>query len=247
MLAAKRVTGGKLGQLHGELSSVLSELVRPQAVVEQSDEMLDWTSALPGTTVRFGAKPATRASTVGFWNERDQRGQRVLFRFDDANDIVPLWVSWSEEWVKSPPVAGARRPLATLDFVGMSLCCYAGLKEKTQLIRADWDNQEKRGREAAQPHWHIDRNLIDLPAWSQHPQPMESEALQELPPEGVPLLSPEPGLWSLQRLHLGMGGWSHPGASFACWQHQLDLSAAPHWLRRVLEHCRKELPQVTSA
>jgi hypothetical protein len=212
--------------------------------VHSVGEALDWRGALAGTKVFFVAKPAANNAMVEFLEDSS-----IAFGISEPGALVPLWVSWGEEWVKAASTQRRRRTEPTLDLVGVSLCFYAGnaAKKKTQILRAEWDNTFQRGNNAAQPHWHIDPNLIDFPSWKSEQPPQAPEGLEELPATETPLIPVEPGFWELQRLHLGMGGWRHHADSPQCWQHKLELELVAAWLQRVLVYCKNELPRVTIA
>jgi len=105
----------------------------------------------------------------------------------------------------------------------------------------EW-NPSHRGRDSAQPHWHIDPKIIDLPSWGF--EQSNKGGLQELSdPEGE-LVAPGLKFWSLRRLHLGMAGWTHRQDHPQCWQHKLDLDIIAEWLKRVLAYCKRELPRI---
>lgn len=242
MATAHQVTEGQLEQFHCAVASGFREVLNLKVLVRQVDETLDRKGALVGTRVFFAAKPAAGETMVDLLRDRS-----FAFGFSAPGALVPLWVSWGEQWVKASAVIGPRRAEPMLDLVGVSICFYAGnaARQKTQILRAEWDNPLQRGNNAAQPHWHIDPNLIDLPSWKSEQPPQAPQGLEELPSSGTPLIPLEPGFWGLQRLHLGMGGWKHHADNPQCWQHKLELNTIAAWLNRVLLYCSNELPRVT--
>jgi hypothetical protein len=250
MANAEQVTEGQLAQFHVAVEKAFSDAFAISLQIDSSNEGFDWQSALPTSKVFFAAKPTRKSLIVESRNE-ERGGQKFLFGFSEPGAIVPLWVSWSEEWIKTKVASRGRQPIPMLDLIGVSVGFYAGYanKEKTQILRAEWDNPKARGNEAAQPHWHIDPNLIDLPSWSRE-QPIQratANGLEELSAAEGTLVTLDPGFWSLQRLHLGMAGWKHRNDSPECWQHKLELDIIAEWLGRVLVYCKTELPRVTIA
>jgi len=248
MANAEQVTEGQLAQFHVDVEKAFSDAFAISLQIDSSNEGFDWKSALPTSKVFFAAKPTRKSLVVESSNEK-RGGQKFLFGFSKPDAIVPLWVSWSEEWVKTSIPSTRRKPAPMLDLTGVSIGFYAGYAniEKTQILRSEWDNPKARGNEAAQPHWHIDPNLIDLPSWGRE-QPVSSVAadgLEELSVAEGTLVPLDPAFWSLQRLHLGMAGWRHRQESPQCWQHKLELEIITEWLGRVLVYCKTELPRVT--
>ena len=241
MGTSQQVTEGQLDQFHVAVADAFRDGLGIKLAVQPFDDCVDWKSALPSTEVFFTAKPATSEKMIEFLQDRS-----LAFGFNCPGALVPLWVSWGEKWVKAPAARNRRRPGPSLDLIGVSICFYAGntAKQKTQILRAEWDNPSQRGANAAQPHWHIDPDLIDLPSWSPEQKLEAPESLEELPIAERSLVSIEPGFWGLQRLHLGMAGWTHHTDSPKCWQHKIELNAISEWLKRVLIYCRSELPRV---
>lgn len=235
MANAEQVTEGQLAQFHVAVEKAFSDAFALNLKIKPFDEKFDWKPALPTAKVFFAAKPASANLIVEYRNE-GRGGQKVLFNFTAPDANIPLWVSWSEEWIKSGDVSSRRKTQPMLDLIGVSLGFFAGNanKEKIQILRAEWDNPKARGNEAAQPHWHVDPNLID---WNQDllVQSSDSGGLEELTVPGETLVSIDPGSWSLQRLHLGMAGWKHQQESPQCWQHKLELGTLSDWLKRVLK------------
>ncbi len=242
MASVEKVTELELGQFHSAVEVAFSEGLKVPVSIRRVDETLDWIGALPKTPVFFAARPADNRAKAEVLPDRS-----MGFEFTDGTAHIPLWVSWREEWVKAIPARGRRRPAPTLHLVGVSTCFYVGntARQKTQILRAEWDNPAHRGNNAAQPHWHVDPDLIDLPSWSPEPRFEMPHGLTELPASEGPQLSPETCFWRVRRLHLGMAGWTHHTDSPQCWQHTIQLSVITGWLKRVLLYCGRELPRVT--
>lgn len=240
-----------LSKFHTRIAEVFTAAVKvPSKIVIQSSTD-DWEKSLPGTVVFFEMRPKvqnavfeTLAGEIG--------GLKILFPFGSDAGTYPSWVAWSEEWKKRPtdtqPKGRSSRP--KLDLIGVSLTFYAGneWQQKTQVVRAEWDNPTKRGTKAAQPHWHIDSNLFDVQSWGALLPPMPT-GLEELPPYIPGVEEVQPGFWSMQKLHFGMSGWLHAEAAPQCWQTPLgknNLDEIVVWAGRVLEYCRSELAKLTA-
>lgn len=242
MPSAEQVTEGQLGQFHADIAAAFDTGLNLDLTIRQVDETLDWKAALVSTRVFFAAKPSTNSARVEF-----QDNGKIAFSINQRDDAsLLLWVSWGEQWVKS---TGRQRGRTgpTLDLVGVSICFLAGNapKKRTQILRAEWDNPNRRGNDAAQPHWHIDPSLMDLPFCRAEGRAQVTGDLEELTAQENSFRELEPGFVGLKRLHLGMAGWKNRGDSPVCWQHRLELEYIADWLGRVLVYCKKELPRIT--
>jgi len=240
MANAEQILEEEINRFHTLVGESFLTSLQLKLQVKQVAEQLNWKAALPGTTVFYTAKPVVKAAPIEF------NDNQPLFCFSEPNIKVPLWVSWGEEWKKSQAVRSRGATKATLDLVGVSLSFHVGnsRQQKTQILRAEWDNPNRRGNKSAQPHWHIDPNIIDLPSWGFEQSNQVKEGLQELSPLENEPVSPGLNFWSLRRLHLGMAGWTHRHDDPQCWQHRLDLDNIAEWLKRVLAYCKNELPKI---
>src|ERR1017187_6349167 len=146
MAATQQVTEAQLGQFHTAIAVAFREGLELSIIVQQVDETLDWQGALAGTPVFFTAKPAASRALVEFLQDRS-----MAFGFSGPGALVPLWASWGEEWATASSVRGRRKAEPALDLVGVSICLYAGnaARQKTQILRAEWDSPLQRGNNAA--------------------------------------------------------------------------------------------------
>lgn len=121
-------------------------------------------------------------------------------------EVVPLtaastvWVSWFEHWRKLPTEAFALVTAKWMVFWGE-----IGDEEKVQIVRAEWDQTtflENSNSPAAQPHWHVDRDL-ELAEMASN-----TSALEPIGP-GISRRV------TIQDVHLAMGGWSNEVATAA--------------------------------
>jgi hypothetical protein len=238
MPGVEKVNSSKLSNFHGSIEAAFRSCLDLHLRIVPKNEHFDWEAALPGTIVFFEAKPSSSLIEAQHLADRT-----IVFLFAELPNGVPLYVAWGEQWVKNPTRGTDREP--SLALVGVSAQFYIGStpRIKTQLIRAEWDNPMRRGNDAAQPHWHIDPNVIDIPFWA----PSHSTGSEQL--EELPATSNEdmggPSFWAAQRLHLGMGGWLHFSDNPRCWQHAIEPASITIWLERVLTYCKVELPRVT--
>lgn len=116
-------------------------------------------------------------------------------------EVVPLttaptvWVSWFEHWRKMPTGDFALVTAKWMVFWGE-----VGDEEKVQIVRAEWDQTtflENSNSPAAQPHWHVDRDLELTEA---------TASTLELEEIGGGYVSRRV---TIQDVHLAMGGWSN--------------------------------------
>jgi len=168
---------------------------------------------------------------------------------EQAEDLQECaWAGWSELWL------GTGRRVFALDGVQWSFYWGNPGRPKRLLFRAGWVAADLRAAKAPQPHWHFDSRTV----W-ETTIPVDTEASLEVvevrlecPPEGGPSYgeAPPSGVpalleYDLSGLHLGMGGWDHPGEHPACWQwspHSVD--ALVEWAARTLCLARAEFDRL---
>jgi hypothetical protein len=241
-----------LSQLHSKIAGVFSAQVGFKSKIVLAPELTDWETSVATTRVHFEMYPSENTVVIERFRG-DVGGEKTIFPFARAGASVPLWVSWSEAWVKRASDNKIYKGRPFLELIGFSLAFYAGneWRQKTQLLRAEWDDPANRGPLSAQPHWHIDPKLLDLPSW----EPIAVQfptvgALEELPMEPLSPTQPiDPGFWSLEKLHLGMAGWVHTNSVPSCWQQKMippKLQDISIWLGKVMAYCAAELPKLTA-
>jgi len=163
------------------------------------------------------------------------------------------WVGWYEEWRRQGAKGG------TFDLVGASMTFFWGYinRERTELLRAEWDTEHRGGGiTAAQPHWHVDSDIVLLHAESVRAhldsESDTEEALMELEMEEVSALEevnkqPPRAKLSLSPMHLGMGGWSHGKANPGRWQCKVrdnDITAFVDWAHVTLDYVIQEIGRI---
>ncbi|MGH2549788.1 MAG: hypothetical protein ACRDHN_10385, partial [Thermomicrobiales bacterium] len=140
------------------------------------------------------------------------------------------WLAWREEWDVSGP--------QQFDLVGASLIIFYGqrYRERTQVLRCEWDMPEKRGKNAGQPHWHID--LL-------HSSVGGEFAEITLGSPDVSII-PDLPIYSLGEMHLAMGGCFNKGGAPESWHADRgeDYANVPTWAERILKYVKGELEYV---
>lgn len=175
------------------------------------------------------------------------------------------WITWSDTWVKRTP--------ELFDFIGLSIGFYSGPASsdrdvRWKIVRAEWDDPRSRGEESAQPHWHVDPDVLDrkkslraltgdfasTPARDAADGPIESLATANPMLPLTPILPPldaesAEATLSMKHLHLGMSGWFYgrdkmPGS---CWQHPLTdakLDNCIDWIEHTLDYMTVEMEKL---
>ena len=238
-------TRGQLARFHLEAAEAFCGYVKQKLEIRPRGGAGGWEDVLIGKHIFFELVPSDGGPNFEIMHTA--HGDDVLLPFPAQNFTdTPIWTAWSEEWVKAESLGKKR---STWELVGFSLRFAVGSsgKQKTQLLRAEWDNPSQRGGLSAQPHWHVDPSLLDVGFWS--PEPPASEgSLEELPVGSVTIdsLGAEPNrtaFWSISELHLGMAGWTAALESPKCWQLLVDfedLAKSIEWLTKVLSYASTE-------
>jgi len=232
------VKASELEAFHKAVCSVLQKTLSHQ--VEMKPTINGWKSLMASTDARVSFQMYPKRSEFHETAENDLGHRCPVLPFPNISKVFPTWIFCWDEWIKSD--------VDQYDLIAFSICFFGGGgQKKTQLLRAEWANPARQGSLAAQPHWHIDPNLLDLDFWNGKPSEVAkiettNMPLQELPIPGGNLVTP--AFWSLQKLHLGMGGWHHGVNSPTCWQHPLDFSDRNEllkWLSKTLVYVSSEI------
>lgn len=240
-----------LENFHSSVAIAFSKAVKVSSKIHMLGEITDWESAVAGTKVYFEMRPSKEVGPLETF-VGDRGGQRILYLLSEEGSPVSTWSSWSEEWCKKATDPKERKPKPALDLIGFSLAFYVGNQwgQKTQVIRAEWDDPTRRGPDAAQPHWHIDPKLLDVPSWEESPfADVASEEAGDLNADEITENLSAPGFWSLKKLHLGMAGWSHANEPPRCWQHDIgvpQLKEIAGWVSKVIAYCKREMEKVAA-
>lgn len=235
--------------LHRNLGSRVSQCLGYQVSVSAAEA--GWKRAAQGAIVVFEL-----FSPV--YTDRAERCRghycHVVPVFQNLQYEPTAWTSWHEEWMS--------RGDGDLGFVAAAWTYYWGTyaRDKTQLFRAEWDTLDRPRGQAAQPHWHIDRKLLEIvsPALAaREGGASEQGALVELETDrsvdaleelgaGLPSLSSEAlQELDLAHLHLGMGGWDHPGTTPDCWRRSVrTANDIVDWADNALRLSMSELTRL---
>lgn len=214
-------TSANVERYHSKLLSKLNEETGLNLVLANRDSR--WRNASKNTRFVFDVLSAVYSSPA----KRRRGGTCLAFPLDINPDLLEeqLWASWHEDWKCS-----AR---SEFDLVGAGWTFFWGvdgrLNETQQILRAEWDQPLYRGVNVAQPHWHIDTDLmvgyvsppcsqtgLDRPGLEELPQGTPGTLIEITAPEGIQEIS-------ISGMHLGMAGWGHHDHHPKCWQ---MLSAA---------------------
>jgi hypothetical protein len=208
-------------------------------------------------------KKATRASRIAFdmfcdgipsTAERKRGGRCPVFPVTpDASALIDqVWASWHEEWQCEKK--------GDFDLVGVGWTFFWGvdgrLSRETEIVRAEWDHVKHRGGFAAQPHWHIDTEMMVGFTRPRSTQPSVNEPadLVELPrPESDGLVEIGESLEiqgiDVSGMHFGMGGWEHHDTHPRCWQSALttELTELVLWAERSLRSARDQFQELKAS
>lgn len=121
----------------------------------------EWYKVRDGCGVEFELIPVdTVESEVARRMRREDSKPHRVFVFPlctrSSSCVGTFWVSWHETWLKQDSTDYVLLNAGWTLFEGLP-----GNQEKTQVLRADWDQLEHRGsKRAGQPHWHFDHELF---------------------------------------------------------------------------------------
>lgn len=227
---------GDIQAYHNRLAREVSQVLKVAANFRPCPA--SWSKVQMGTEIRFELVAREFAA-----NETAMRtAQRVsVFPLTRAPalDMATFWVSWDELWEKR------EGPEYHLLGAGWTLFKgFWGVSQKTQVLRAEWDQLPDRGsKDAGQPHWHVDQPLYGPKAGEREIRPGLVEAPVETLARGWG--QDESESESLNRFHLAMGTWDgskgHPG----CWQrsYEQDCRKLEDWCVKTLKYLRDEIKQ----
>ena len=183
--------------------------------------------------------------------ERDLGGRVFVFRLlKQPDEKSTLWAGWYEQW----KAAGNEK----FNLVGLSWTFYWGAlyRPMKAILRAEWDSLQYRSPHAAQPHWHIDPDLL-VDSYQRIPMQTSSDGgdddLIELPAEELGLIEiTEPtGIQelSLKGMHLAMGGWNHANTHPGCWRLALPgtWNEISKWTERTITYAKEQFQREFSS
>jgi hypothetical protein len=240
-----------IGSLHANITTIVRGFAEAPLRLMSPSHPKGWGSVEAGTDISFELDvtqdDAWEPGSPGASYERIERdlgGRVFVFRLLQQPPEEPtLWAGWYEQW----RATGGEK----FNLVGLSWTFYWGVlyRPRKAILRAEWDSLQYRSPRAAQPHWHVDPDLLvdsyrRVPATE--PQYLAGSDLIELPVEDtglVEILDPT-GLQelSLQGMHLAMGGWQHADSHPGCWRYALPAkwSEITNWAERTLTYAKEQ-------
>jgi len=226
--------------LHRRIAKRIRNILGHRIQIIPAGRLTNWERAASHTIIRFYIVVTDDIGKQDFVL-RDRGGRCPVFivkQFTDQNRGV--WAGWNEEWVSE---SGAEFGL-----IGASWTFFWGIEgqeQKAQILRAEWDQIERRGGIAPQPHWHVDSELVTpLPikyvaTYDIGETPVELEELPvQIDQNGLEEIVTIEGLQGIDisGMHLGMSGWQNAEKHPACWQSQIgnEWDELVIWAERVL-------------
>ena len=247
---------GDIKTLHETLEKRLRNLTRMQFSIRSHDP--DWEQAVKRSTTTFGISFDMFCRGHTEFGQRKRGGRCPVFPLgqDPLSFEDQAWAGWHEEWYCNG------RNVLDLIAVGWTFFWGIGgrLGREQEVLRAEWDQlpdaidqSHRRGGFAAQPHWHLDTDV--MPGYS---RPVSSQSrvddsgvLEELPFDVESALEEIGDSIGIQQLdlsgmHLGMGGWENHEDHPRCWQKQVseDWGELALWAERTLESARDQFREL---
>lgn len=227
---------GKIAACHNNVATELSGIL--DVAAEFRPWPTNWSKVKIGTEIGFDLVPCQPAD-----NDTTLRTTRRVSVFpltrEPAGDVDMFWVSWDELWQKREGPAYHLLGAGWTLFKG-----FWGVPQKTQVLRAEWDQLPDKGsKDAGQPHWHVDQPLYGRKAGEREIRPGLVEAPVEMLARGWGQDEAEAASESLKRFHLAMGTWDdskdHPG----CWQrsYEQDCRKLEDWCVKTLKYLKDQV------
>ena len=228
---------GEIGPYHNgvaeDVKTVIGERVSFYTPLEAN-----WHKVRDGSEVEFELVPVDRLrpEPAKRMRRKDGQGRRVcvfpLFTVSNSR-LTMFWVSWHETWLKENPTKYVLLNAGWTLFEGL-----AGTQDKTQVLRADWDQLEHRGsKRAGQPHWHFDHELFIRA----EPDKVEvAPGLVEVSTEDAFAMA---GRASVGYVHLAMGAWNKDLDHPECWQrtYEDDCQQLRDWCVKTLRYVKEQV------
>ncbi len=226
--------------LHRRITKRIRNILGHRIQIIPAGKLTNWERAASHTIIRFYIVVTDDIGKQDFVL-RDRGGRCPVFmvkQFTDQNRGV--WAGWNEEWVSESGGEFGLIAASWTFFWGIE-----GQEQKAQILRAEWDQIERRGGIAPQPHWHVDSELTipllinRITTYDIDETPVE---LEELPVQsdqnGLEEIVTIGGLQDIDisGMHLGMSGWQNAKEHPACWQSQIgnEWNELVIWAERVL-------------
>jgi len=235
-----KIRAGEIDGFHAELEKGVKAVLGARVKIRTN---ISWTSSnfrgdfpfeLWSThPVEFALSRGRKVSVVALPRSDDGQNHRPDL---GTSPSLRAWVTWHEEWRKNPDDSFSLLTAAWTVFWGIQ-----GDGNKMQVLRAEWD---QKNDVPANPHWHVDPTLQVSPLPGE--PPLILQALKPVSPSAGAAMAGE-GL-TIDRSHLGMGGWEHQSPN-PSWRHPSLHNTEPLclWAVRTLEHLSSQCKDWRSA
>jgi hypothetical protein len=199
----------------------------------------EWERAPEGEPIDFELFPRNPADgETAFRGRRRQRVSVVPLLPSEADAETSYWVSWYEQW----------RRLSQPGFALLtaSWTVYRGIRahpDKTQLVRADWDqlSYKDASKDAGQPHWHFDQPVAVSIAFPSTPPTSTLREVQPLYVNSLTSGQAASGEATIGHVHLAMGTWNGNQCHPRCWQREARTCREIYdWAIRTLEYLQAQ-------
>lgn len=228
---------GKIGPYHNNVASDVEKIIGEGVTFYPSSDQ-GWDRVCGGPQVEFELVPQdpVRSERAMRMRGKDSRIRRVsVFPLCTHSNsrVGTFWVSWYEAWRKQDSSNFILLNAAWTLFKGLP-----GDQDKTQVLRAEWDQLPHRGsKRAGHPHWHFDHDLFI----SAEPGKIKVK------PDLVEISSDEPFAmkrWtSVGFIHLAMGTWNQGKNHPECWQRTCedDCRQLRDWCVKTLLYLKEQI------
>ena len=145
----------EIKDLHIRITKRIRNILGHRIQIIPAGGLTNWERAASHTIIRFYIVVTDDSERQDFVL-RDRGGRCPVFmvkQFTDLNGGV--WAVWDEEWVSESGAEFCLIGAGWTFFWGIE-----GQEQKAQILRAEWDQIERRGGFAPQPHWHVDSELV---------------------------------------------------------------------------------------
>ena len=232
-------TATEIKHLHNRITQRVRNIIGYSIKITPYGRLTNWERAASNNIIRFNIVVSDDSGKQDFIL-RDRGGRYPAFIIKQFTDLRGIWAGWNEEWVSESN--------AEFGLIGASWTFFWGTEvqeQKAQILRAEWDQIERRGGIAPQPHWHVGSELmVPLPikqvaTYDMDETPVELEEINvQFDQSSLEEIFTHDVLQDIDisGMHLGMSGWKNAKQHPACWQFQIrnELNELVIWAERVL-------------
>lgn len=229
---------GKIAACHNNVAKDLSGILDVPA--EFRPRPTNWSKVKVGTVIGFDLVPCEPTHNDIALRMAGRVSVFPLTR-DLAADVAMFWVSWDELWQKREGPAYHLLGAGWTLFKG-----FWGVPQKTQVLRAEWDQLPDKGsKNAGQPHWHVDQPLYGRKAGEREIRPGLVEAPVETLARGWGQDEAGAESEAFGYVHLAMGAWDGSKEHPICWQrsYEQDCGKLEDWCVKTLKYLRDQMKQ----